>query len=889
MSLNLSGTWKFRLARRRGEVPAKVERWMEGRVPGTVHGGLERAGKIADPWFGMNELDLQWIDRQDWEWMRTFAATAEDCARGRQDLIFDGLDTVATVFVNGRKVGRSVNMFRQVVCDVRGVLKEGENEVRVVLESPTEFARKEFEKGGKRVAAGDFTWVPGESRETWRAWIRKTQCHFGWDWGVYLATSGIWQDVRLECGDSPRIAAVTVEQEHIGEVGRPGKVRLKVRVHLDTPEGMVGVVSVGCVFASETAGASEHAQRGEGRRIARRTVDFAPQGMAPGGAISRAVSLRRGEAWVELEVMVERPKLWWPNGQGEQPLYDLHVHWRGIDGAEALVTKRIGLRTLELVREADKSAEGKAGESFYFRINGRPVFAKGANWIPADQFVEKCTPGNYRHLLGSMAEANMNMVRVWGGGWYEQESFYDLCDEMGILVWQDMMMACALYPDTKGFMAELEAEAVYQVRRLQSRACVAIWCGDNECMAAVWEWWAKSPDIAKNIKIYTNVLTALRKAVEGEDVTRVFWLSSPSNNAFDGHPGDPNRGDVHYWKVWHQKAPFSDYLNVKPRFASEFGFQSFPEPRTIRAVIPPAELNPSSRVMEHHQRSPDGNMLITNTMAREMPLPRDLDMYCWVSQINQAMAMRTAVEHWRRLRPWCMGTIYWQLNDLWPVASWSSLDYHGRWKVLQHFAGRFFAPLLGSLVHEGGKVTAWGTSDVAERLNLEGAVEVFKWSGERVARRAISATLKGGESRALGSFGVEELLGGKATAREVCVFIRLAGGGHEHENFATLVPWKWAALPAAQVDFGLKKHGEGVALAVKSRQVVPFFHAELGGLEGHFAGDWQVLSPGRAYLLPWVSHVNLGAKVPTLAEARRRLTSFSLYDTYAHEAGRIAR
>lgn len=474
----------------------------------------------------------------------------------------------------------------------------------------------------------------------------------------------------------------------------------------------------------------------------------------------------------------------------------------------------------------------------------------------------------------------MNCVRVWGGGWYEQDVFYDLCDELGLLVWQDFMMACALYPDTKEFIAELTAEAEYQVRRLHAHPSIVLWCGDNEDAEAVWGWWRASPDFAKNVKIYAKVMSALRKSVEATDDTRRFWLSSPSNNDFEGNNSDPNRGDVHYWVVWHGRQPFSNYYTVKPRFASEFGFQSFPEPRTIRAVVPKEELNPSSRVMEHHQRSTDGNMLITNTMAREMRIPKDFDAFCWVSQINQAMAIRTAVEHWRRLRPWCMGTIYWQVNDLWPVASWSSIDYHGRWKVLHHYAARFYAPLLGSIVHEGGKVTAWATSDLSRSVELEGELEAFTWAGRRVARQAVGGKLKAGESKPLASFDVGSLLGGKVEPHEVCLFLRLWGNDVEHENFATLVPWKWVTLPEPTIKVALR---EGPELTVSSEQVVPFFHAELAGMEGHFAGDWQVMRPGSKYTMRWVPHQNQGpAKPPRVAEARKALKAFSLYDTYEH-------
>ena len=854
LHLSLDGPWQFRLAGTpKGDAPRdrSLSRWMPAIVPGTVHHHLHKLKKIADPFFGRNELDLQWIDQQDWEWTRTVEVSPDVIQLSRQELIFEGLDTIATIFLNDKPVGGGVNMFRQIVCDVRGILTAGKNEIRVLFASPTAYAKIQAEAGRDRVAEGDWRWQTGEVRKTGRAWIRKVQCHFGWDWGLYLATSGIWQSCRLECSDAPRITSVKVHQHHQGAVGQPVAVMLDIAVDAFAAKPTSGSFLIQCAGQS-TCVPSE---------------------------------LRAGGSHVHAKLSIADPRLWWPAGEGEQALYDLTIEWIDSGGTStAKVHRRVGLRTVELVTQPDKSAQGEPATTFFFRVNGRPIFAKGANWIPADQFVDRCTPSVYRHLLKSMVEANMNMIRVWGGGWYEQDVFYNLCDELGLMVWQDFMMACALYPDTPEFIAELCAEAKYQVRRLHAHPSIVLWNGDNEDAEAVWRWWKDSPDFKKNVQIYKKVMSALKKTVEAEDDTRRFWLSSPSNDDFNGDCTNPNQGDVHYWAVWHMKQPFSNYLTVKPRFVSEFGFQSFPEPRTIRAVVPVEDLNPSSRVMEHHQRSPEGNMLITNTMAREMRIPKDFDTFCWVSQINQAMAIRTAVEHWRRLRPWCMGTLFWQINDLWPVVSWSSIDYHGRWKVLQHFAGRFYAPLLASLTHEDGKVTAWATNDLPRPLELKGDLEVFTWAGKRIARRPLTATVNSGGSQPIAGFSVTELLKGKAEPHEVCLFIRLKGKDISHENFATLVPWKWVTLPKPEIGTELKSCDNGVELVATSEQVIPFYHAEFAGEEGHFNGDWQVLRPGAKYSLAWRPHYDRGAKMLTLAEAKKKLRGMSLYDTFEHQA-----
>lgn len=740
-------------------------------------------------------------------------------------------------------------MFCPTVCDVRGVLRAGKNEVRVVIASPTRFAAAEAKRHGYRVhTAEKFHWQTGESRDVYRAWIRKAQCQFGWDWGLCLPTSGLWGEVRLECADTPRIASLVTRQTHRGPADAPTRVTLDFEVRLHSPSADDGEIVIRCA----------------------------------GHETRTAARLKRGENVVRARMHVSGPELWWPSGHGKPVLYDLEAQWVAADGSagESLV-RRIGLRTVELVTRKDRSTDGQRGESFAFRVNGRMVYAKGANWIPVDQYVERCTPEVYEHLLRSAAEANMNMIRVWGGGWYEKEVFYELCDELGLMVWQDFMMACALYPDTRDFIAEIEREARYQVRRLADHPCIALWCGDNENAEGVVAWWKRQPHAERNPAIYAKVMTALRNVAEAEDPTRRFWLSSPSNDELgDAHPSDPTRGDVHYWAVWHGGKPFENYLEVKPRFASEFGFQSFPEERSVREVVSKGARNPSSWVMEHHQRSGNGNVLITNTMARELPIPRDFEAFCWLSQVNQAQAIRTAVEHWRRLKPWCMGAIFWQINDIWPVASWSSIDYRGRWKVLQHFSRRFFAPVLASFERSGGELGVWVTSDVNDVLRIEGTVSSYTWDGARVASIPVKGKLGAGESRALGRVPIDRLVRGRHP-REICCFAELETPVGMAQNHAALVPLKWAALARPALSSSLREgRGGRLELVVKSSTVTPFFHAELAGLEGHFEDDWQVLRPGRRYVFGWVPHVEHGGVTPSLTEARRRLETLTLHDLF---------
>jgi len=443
------------------------------------------------------------------------------------------------------------------------------------------------------------------------------------------------------------------------------------------------------------------------------------------------------------------------------------------------------------------------------------------------------------------------------------------------------MMACAAYPDEPALMREYEAEARHQVRRLQHRAGIALWCGDNENLSGMQHWWRKLPDFPRLKRAYRRVTNLFGRVARHEDPTRAFWVSSPSNGSLAGETDDPDRGDVHYWKVWHGRRPFEDYLTVRPRFVSEFGFQSFPDKDTLDAVLPPGERNVSSRAMEHHQRSPDGNAIITNTMVREMPMPSDFASFCRLSQLNQALALRTAVEHWRRCKPWCMGTVFWQVNDNWPVASWSSIDYFGRWKAVHHAVGRACAPLLLSLALKGDALEVWATSDLPRPLALEGRLIVMRFGGQLVSSRGFSAKLKAGDNRRIARFPMAFLARG-GDPRDLCVFAEAEGDGTSASNHWSPVKWKWAGLVEPRFRASLAREERGLVLRVRPSTVVPFLHARLDGYEGHFAGDGDVLRPGRTYRFPWVPHVGRGAKEPSLEAARKTLRMSTLWDLCEH-------
>jgi beta-mannosidase len=689
--VELAGTWRFRKA-------GGKEKWLKATVPGCVHTDLLALGRIPDPFWGSNELDLEWIEKADWEYERTIELGPDALGREHVELVAEGLDTVASVFINGTLVGRTENMFLGMRWDVKPLLLRGKNVVRIVFASPRGYV-------DARKSPGDFwEWndpVGGASL------IRKMQCAFGWDWGPRLPSSGVWLPLWLDAYDGARIDAVRVEQTHAG-----GDVRIDCSV------------SMAHVDAS--------------RQRFRSTLRLR------GAIVAEADGLT---------LTVPSPKLLWPNGLGEPTLYELTVAWP--DGVEPkdTWTRRIGLRTIALDRHKDEW-----GESFAFVVNGKPVFAKGANWIPAHAFPTVLGRTDYDKLLSDAASAHMNMIRVWGGGVYEPDAFYDLCDEKGLLVWQDFMFACALYPGTPEFLASVHAEAVYQVGRLRHHPCVALWCGNNEIEDMAGEI-QKTPERRKAFEdLFYGIIP---EAVRNHDPSGNYWPCSPHNT--DGWDKPRNKeasGDVHDWSVWHGRKRIESFTEHQYRFVSEYGMQAYCSPETARTFAPPDQMNVFGAAMENHQKSPSGNGLIAEYISHRYRFPKDNEALVYLSQVTQANAIKTAVEQHRRSMPRTMGSLYWQLDDNWPVASWSSIEFGGRWRALHYAAKRFFAPLLvsGKLIgaEKVGRINRQDNSiegielvtvyDGPEPWSGKVGFTLYELGGRVVAKGSENVTLSYGEA-----------------------------------------------------------------------------------------------------------------------------------------------
>jgi beta-mannosidase len=815
--------WRFRDA-------TSGSPWRTAVVPGCVHQDLRRHRLIPDPFWGTNEIDLQWIEERDWEYRTSFIAPKSLLAEKVVELVADGLDTVATLQLNGREVGRTENMFLGYRWDVRPLLRAGSNHLVIRFSSALDYIRTHRTGHQPR----DINDPVGRCTV-----IRKQQCQFGWDWGPRFVTAGIWRDLRLEGWTGNRLDSVRVTQDHRAD----GSVALQFSPELARPD--------------------------------------------PGATVRGTVSLAgRGVAAIEnRKAKIEKPQLWWPHGQGAQPLYRIDVEVARPGGA--LIdrwSRRIGLRTIALDRHADAW-----GESFQFVVNGRPVFAKGANWIPAHSFVAGLTRADYERDLRSAVEANMNMVRVWGGGIYEGEAFYDLCDELGLLVWQDFMFACTLYPADDAFVASSRAEAEFQVRRLRHHACLALWCGNNEVFGCNAETLVANRKLFSEYEVLFHQM--LPAAVAAGDGVTPYWPSSPWRGDLDaGFPAGEERGDTHYWDVWHARKPAKEYENYAFRFVSEFGMQSFASPETQAGFCPPDDANVFGPTMTNHQKNRFGNQIILDYVSRQYRFPKDQDALVFLSQLNQAECMRVGVEHYRRNMPRCMGALYWQLNDCWPVASWSSLEFTGQWKALHHLARRFFAPAVVSAHVPGEEQTITNnyrrtTVRVVHLYTVYDAPEpargVLRWQlchfdGRLFARGRKPVALRHGESVRQKTLDLS-----KAMARHGRdnLFLRIAleiAGTRVSEDTVFLAPPRFLALPRAKTAVTIKlRSPRSATLTFASPVFQHRFAFALPGLAHRCSDNYFELYPSEKKTV----EVEF-TRPQTLARIKRSLTFRSLVDTY---------
>jgi beta-mannosidase len=644
-----------------------------------VHTDLLAAGLIPDPYLDDNELRLAWIGRTGWRYETTF--DADDPAADRVDLVAGGLDTVATVTLNDVVVGRTANMHRSYRFDVRDLLRPGGNRLAVEFRSVYEYCDEVRERVGER---------PGAYPEPIQ-YVRKMACNFGWDWGPTLVTAGIWQPIGLSAWSVARLAEV---RPHVLVDGGTGRVDVRVSVE--------------------------------------RAADVPLTVSASVAGIAASVEVPAGDTTAVVSVVIAKPRLWWPRGYGRADRYELAVTLHGPDGAELdRWERRIGFRTVTLDTSADD-----AGTRFALHVNGTPVFVRGVNWIPDDAFLNRVDRARYAERLEQACSAGVNYLRIWGGGRYESEDFYDLCDELGLMVGQDFLFACAAYPEEEPLASEVAAEAHEQVARLMPHPSLVMWVGNNENL---WGWhdWGWQESLGERTWGRGYYLDVLPRIVASLDPTRPYWPGSPYSGDPDRHPNDPAHGTTHIWDVWNTN-DYRHYRSYRPRFVAEFGFQAPPAYATLRRAVNDEPLAADSPGVLHHQKAEDGNGKLARGLVGHFPVPGNFDDWHWATQLNQARAIQCGIEHFRSLRPLCTGTILWQLNDMWPVTSWSVVDGDGRRKPLWYALRRAYADRLLTLQPRDGSLAVVAVNDSGTQWTVALEVRRLTFGGEPRAKLAVA-------------------------------------------------------------------------------------------------------------------------------------------------------
>jgi beta-mannosidase len=819
--MKIQSGWQFR------EV-GKTD-WHSATVPGCVHTDLLANKLIDDPFYRDNEKKQQWIGKTDWEYQTTFKVTPQTLARENVELVFEGLDTYANVFLNEQLVLKADNMFRTWRVNAKAVLKPGENTLRIVFRSPINEILPVMAKLNYQLPASN------DQGEKTSPFTRKAPYHYGWDWGPRFVTSGVWRPVSLEAWDKARVDNIQVLIKKIS----PEVAELTANVELEATAAGAATIVLENVTDKTIAGKQQ-------------------------------ITLQPGTNEVTFNFTVAKPKLWWPNGLGAQPLYSFAVRTLVNGRVTGEKVTRTGLRTLELRQQRDE-----AGQSFMFVINGIPVFGKGGNWIPADSFPTRITKDKYEFLLKSVHDTNMNMLRVWGGGIYEADDFYELCDEMGILVWQDYMFACSMYPATPEFLDNVRAEAIDNVKRLRNHPSIVLWAGNNEVETA-WRNWGWRQNLPASLwddyqKIFHGVLQEVSAKY---DPSRPYWPSSPHGGLADD-PESLRSGDTHFWQVWHAAEPFSTYEKQTPRFMSEYGFQSFPNIETVKSYTVPSERDIESPIMLAHQRHPRGNQLVREYMLREYAKPKDFESFLYVSQVLQAEGIRIGAEHLRRIMPHNMGSLYWQIDDCWPVASWSSIDYYGRWKALQYYARRFYSELLMSPTVQNGYLKLFVVSDRPKAVPAKIRVTLMNFDGAALKSFERDVNVEPLTSRSYFDLRVPELLGGNDEKRVLVYCELLVNEKTVSDRDYFFAPFKELTLSKPDITSEVIRTRNGFSVKLASDKFAKAVYLAVPEHDGFFSDNYFNLAPGREMTVEYHSRVPL-----SLEQFKQQIQIRSVIDAF---------
>ncbi|MCH5232386.1 MAG: glycoside hydrolase family 2 protein [Muribaculaceae bacterium] len=826
---DLGGKWQFKSNR--------DSKFREATVPGTVHTDLLNLGEIPDPFIEQNERLVQWIDKEDWIYETTFEIDDETFNRENIVLNFEGIDNYGDVWLNDSLILNANNMFREWEVPVKGIVNNGQNKLRVYLHSPIKVDMPKYDALPFHYEAGnDQSENGGLFDKKLSVFARKAGYQYGWDWGPRLVTSGIWRPVSLLSWNGPRIDDLFISTKSIE--GKNAKMQAQVSIESAQPysNGKITILA-------------------DGNPVAQKTVN-----------------LQKGENTITMPFNIKNPKLWWSNGLGEPNLYNFEAKLE-INGKEAdKVNKKSGVRTIELVREDDKDGDGR---SFYFKLNGVPVFAKGANYIPQDSFLPRVTPEQYKKTVQDAADANMNMLRIWGGGIYENDLFYELCDSLGIMVWQDFMFACSLYPTEGELLDNIRQEAIDNVVRLRNHPSIVLWCGNNECLEGWYNWGYKNnyekmgyADIIW--KQYENLYNEVLPEVVAEYAPDMFYTPSSPFSREDGSP-ERHRGDTHLWTVWGGGAPFDEYDNVRGRFFSEYGFQSFPEYNTVLKYAPDStQHHIDSNVMMSHQRGgTSANQKIEKYLLEDYNSPKDFKSMLYLSQVLQGDAIKRAIESHRRDKGYNMGTLFWQHNDCWPVASWSSRDYYGNWKAQHYLAKKAYRDVLVSPMVKNDSLNVTLVSDANNRLKGKLVVSSYNLNGNPVKSFSKEITiLPQGTSRL--SFPLPDVIG-DVEKNNVITELQFITGDESYNNVIAYVKPKDLNLHKPDLSISTEEKDGKKVINLKSDNYIKSLYFSLPQEEYFFSDNYFDVIPGKEY------SITLESPLP-IDEINKKLEWMSVYE-----------
>jgi beta-mannosidase len=826
-NMDITSGWQFK--------QADSGEWLPATVPGTVHTDLLANKKIEDPFYRTNEKDLQWIDKKDWVYQNNIKIDSATLQKDNVEIIFKGLDTYADVYVNDSLVLKSDNMFREWTADCKKFLKKGDNMIKIYFHSPINIGLKDLEKLGYALpATNDQSENGGLGDKKVSIFTRKAGYHYGWDWGPRFVTSGIWRPVFLQAWNNAKINNIQIVQESV----TAQTAKLKAVFEIQSTATGSAELEITC--------SNDPALKATGK-----------------------VSLKPGECKGEVDLIINNPKLWWTNGLGEAFLYDLNGSLKIDDIVIDSKQVNVGVRTVKIIQKPDS-----LGKSFYVELNGKPVFMKGANYIPNDNFLPRVTPAEYEKVVKSAYDTKMNMLRVWGGGIYENDVFYDLCDKYGILLWQDFMFACSMYPGNDSFLENIRLEAIDNVKRLRNHPSIALWCGNNEIDAAWQEFnenggwgWKKLYNPEQRKAIYHTYDTIFHKilpqVIKENDPEKFYWPSSPLAGWLKHSDFAAHSGDIHYWDVWWGQKPFEEYETHIGRFMSEYGFQSFPEFNTVKTYTVPADYDIFSDVMKAHQRSSIGNGTIKNYMQRDYKVPNDFKKFLYVGQILQAEGIKLAIEAHRRAKPYCMGTLFWQINDCWPVASWSSTDYYRRWKAQQYYSKKAFSDVLVSPDLDSTKVSIFIVNDLFEKKDANLILKAIDFSGKVLFEKNIAVSLEPNSSKEFFNGDVSSIVPASALKNSLLYTEVKEGDKILSSNILYFLPPKDLTLPKASVTNDIKEENGAYVLKLSTPKLVKNLYLSLENGDGFFSDNYFDILPGQTVTITFTPSTKMDLKAFT--------------------------